>query len=876
MRRRIRRSRSVGAAVALTLLALAMLASSTFPLGGIGGPYNAPSPTRFESLAHASGTGIVSVGVTPAAATLAAGANLTFAPDPVCSPSPCPAGVVYSWSLTRPLGQLDYSTSNANSLSTNIPTEGEVPVGLAFDSSNGDLYVTNDESTNGYVDSSVAVISASSNSLLGLIQVGGSPTGIAYDPDNGDLYVTDCGTSNMSVISGATNTVVATFPFTLTGCAIGSKMFMNFAGIAYDPVSHSIYASNYGNGTVSEINTTTDRVVQAISVGGEPWGLVYAPPEHELFVSEFNSPYLGVIDTRTDTLVTRVSLDELPSGVDYDPANGDVYVADASFWVKNPAGNGDVAVVNASTNSLVTMIRTKGYPWSVAYDSGNGCVYETDSNTTVMNVISTTTNTVVGTVPIGRSAWGYSNDFADLYEPRSGQVYVSGFNSTMVAVISGARDANTFTAGPTAGSLTLFVNATWNGTTVQSQAVPITITGGGQSSLTSVTVTPSSDSLAPGMSAGFSATAACTGGACPAGATYTWSRTNLLGGLNSTIGQSVTFTAGPNSGSETIFVNATLSGRMVQSAPVLIDIAPGALPTLTSVTVAPGGAALGPGGVADFLALPVCLGGACPQGSSFEWSLTNALGTLNSTLGSQVAFTALGTGGIDVLFVNVSLNGAKVQSFPVMVSIQSPTLSALTGVAIYPNKVTLTIGEVQRFVALPLCLPYPCPTRDLVLTWHIDNLIGILNGTTGFNVTLAAGLETGTARLILVATLGGLSVSTASLVTVSVTGTGSSPSGDWTILGVPLQWWEIGGLIAVSVAVVWLAVVGRAPGSGRRARGGTAGSGHGRWRRSKATVDGREGSGETTVPSDQTSAGHHPQPDETPTSAEAERSPDSS
>ncbi len=809
--------------MALTLLTLAMLASSSFPLGGICGPYTAPSPTRFESLAHASGTGIVSVGVTPFAATLAAGANITFAPNPVCSPSPCPAGVVYSWSLTRPLGQLDYSTSNANSLSTNIPTEGEVPVGLAFDSSNGDLYVTNDESTNGYVDSSVAVISASSNSLLGLIQVGGSPTGIAYDP-----------------------------------------------------ASHSIYASNYWNGTVSEINTTTDRVVQAISVGGEPWGLVYAPPEHELFVSEFNSPYLGVIDTRTDTLVTRVSLDELPSGVDYDPANGDVYVADASFWVKNPAGNGDVAVVNASTNSLVTMIRTKGYPWSVAYDSGNGCVYETDSNTTVMNVISTTTNTVVGTLPVGRSAWGYSNDFADLYEPRSGRVYVSGFNSTMVAVISGARDANTFTAGPTAGSLTLFVNATWNGTTVQSQAIPITITGGGQPALTSVAVTPSSDSLAPGMSAGFSASALCTGGACAPGATYTWSRTNLLGGLNSTLGQSVTFTAGPSSGSETIFVNATLSGRTVQSAPVLIDISPGALPTLTSVTVAPGGAALGPGGVADFLALPVCLGGACPQGSSFAWSLTNALGTLNTTLGSQVAFTAQGTGGVDVLFVNVSLNGAKTQSSPVMVSIQSPTMSALTGVAIYPNKVTLTIGEVQRFVALPLCLPYPCPTRDLVLTWHIDNLIGILNSTTGFKISLAAGLETGTARLILVATLGGLSVSGAALITVSVTGTGSSPSGDWTVLGVPLLWWEIGGLVVVFAAVVWLAIVGKAPDSGGRARGGTAGSGHGRWRRSKAVVEGPEGSEASTAPSEQIPTEYRPQNDETPASAEVEGTSESS
>jgi 40-residue YVTN family beta-propeller repeat len=35
------------------------------------------------------------------------------------------------------------------------------------------------------------------------------PCGIAYDPSNGYLYVTDTGSDSVSVINGATNTVIA-------------------------------------------------------------------------------------------------------------------------------------------------------------------------------------------------------------------------------------------------------------------------------------------------------------------------------------------------------------------------------------------------------------------------------------------------------------------------------------------------------------------------------------------------------------------------------------------------------------------------------------------------------------------------------------------
>ncbi|MEJ2772215.1 hypothetical protein [Stygiolobus sp. CP859M] len=38
------------------------------------------------------------------------------------------------------------------------------------------------------------------------------PWGITYDPSNGYIYVADCHSNTVSVINGATNTVIATIP----------------------------------------------------------------------------------------------------------------------------------------------------------------------------------------------------------------------------------------------------------------------------------------------------------------------------------------------------------------------------------------------------------------------------------------------------------------------------------------------------------------------------------------------------------------------------------------------------------------------------------------------------------------------------------------
>jgi hypothetical protein len=102
-------------------------------------------------------------------------------------------------------------------------------------------------------------------------------------------------------------------------------------------------------------------------------------------------------------------------------------------------------------------------------------------------------------------------------------------------------------------------------------SIPLLVTPG-TASLSSVSVSPISASVAVGGSQEFFALASCNGGGCPANVDFSWSAANGLGVLNATIGSSVLFTAGPTSGIDALFVNATLNGVTEQSSAVQITL----------------------------------------------------------------------------------------------------------------------------------------------------------------------------------------------------------------------------------------------------------------------------------------------------------------
>jgi YVTN family beta-propeller protein len=123
----------------------------------------------------------------------------------------------------------------------------------AFDSANGNLYVTNEG------NNTLSVISGQTNSVIGNpIPVGSFPLGIAFDSANYNLYVTNYNSGTVSVISGQTNTVIG------NPIAVGSGPY----GIAFDSGNDNLYVANNG-GTVSVISTTltpTQSIQQLIQL----------------------------------------------------------------------------------------------------------------------------------------------------------------------------------------------------------------------------------------------------------------------------------------------------------------------------------------------------------------------------------------------------------------------------------------------------------------------------------------------------------------------------------------------------------------------------------------------------------------------------------
>ena len=115
---------------------------------------------------------------------------------------------------------------------------GNAPFGIAYDSVNERIYVTNSD------DSTVSVIDITTNTVIDTITVGIEPFDIAYSPYNQRMYVTNGGDSTVSVINTTTNTVDPT-PIT-----VGSAPY----GIAYDLVSDRMYVANSLDETVSMIN----------------------------------------------------------------------------------------------------------------------------------------------------------------------------------------------------------------------------------------------------------------------------------------------------------------------------------------------------------------------------------------------------------------------------------------------------------------------------------------------------------------------------------------------------------------------------------------------------------------------------------------------
>ncbi|GHB79030.1 hypothetical protein GCM10010377_81380 [Streptomyces viridiviolaceus] len=252
------------------------------------------------------------------------------------------------------------------------------------------------------------------------IRVGDSPQGMAMSQDGRRSYVTNYGSGSVSVIDTLTNRTEDQ-PI---------RVGKNPRDVAVSPDRRRVYVTNYGSDSVSVIDTLTNRVDRTITVGSTPVGVTVSRDGRWVYVTLSRSGSLpgslSVIDTATDKVKRTISVGKDPQGVAVAPDGRRVYV--------DNYGSDSVSVIDTGTDKVERTISVGKAPLGVAVASDGRRVYVTNSYSDSVSVIDTAADKVERTIRVGSGPRGVA------VSPDRRWVYVANNYEGSVSVIDTRAD----------------------------------------------------------------------------------------------------------------------------------------------------------------------------------------------------------------------------------------------------------------------------------------------------------------------------------------------------------------------------------------------------------------------------------------------------
>lgn len=277
-------------------------------------------------------------------------------------------------------GYVSVIDGSTNSIVANISSGFFSPQGIAYDSSNGLIYVANSYSNN------LSIINPSTNRVTGYVQVGCSSFSVYFEPNNGYLYVPilSCSYNTVLVVSGVSNTVVGN----ITGGLWNPDAF------TYDSSNGYLYAANTACnngmgggecGNISVIDTSLNNVIDQIGPLGSPRGIAFDPLNGYVYVASALSGSVTIINGATNSVLSSISVGGEPQSVVFDPQNDHLFVTN---FPGSDSVNGHVTVIDGAANLVIGNVTVGHAPLYGALDTSNGYIYVSNELSGTVSVIS--------------------------------------------------------------------------------------------------------------------------------------------------------------------------------------------------------------------------------------------------------------------------------------------------------------------------------------------------------------------------------------------------------------------------------------------------------------------------------------------------------
>ncbi|HYL67470.1 MAG TPA: fibronectin type III domain-containing protein [Nitrosopumilaceae archaeon] len=268
------------------------------------------------------------------------------------------------------------------------------------------------------------VHNAFADTYVDTIQVGSNPYGVDVNSNTNKIYVANYGSGTVSVINGSTDKVVNT---------IGAS---NPFRLAVNPITNQIYLTDSSGLVV--IDGATNSVVSTIPLGGQPWGVAVNTNTNKIYVTNRGSNSVFVIDGSTNKVTNTISLGNyLPMYLAVNPSTNKIYVS-AGLQVCNPGpsecATHTVFVINGSSNSVANTIAVGYFPDGIAIIPNTNKIYVANYYDSDVSVIDGRSDTVVGSIPVGQNP----EDMAA--NPSTNKIYVANLGNNNVSIINGTSN----------------------------------------------------------------------------------------------------------------------------------------------------------------------------------------------------------------------------------------------------------------------------------------------------------------------------------------------------------------------------------------------------------------------------------------------------